>query len=538
MNDTTQHNAQTAIAKTKPWMAALLLKDRQLFKRFTAFYRRLAALPRRTRRSLQRKTALTLASTAFMLSLGRAPIIHAASTITVTSGAAGISADGQCSLAEAIINANDDAATHVDCSAGSGSDTILLSGNTYSYSAALSTDGNSALPDITTEITIEANGSTIERTSGSPDFRIMSLTSSSSFLRLNDATLSGGNTTLDGGAITVSHSDATLNIQNGYFYDNTGSSGGGIYSQGNLTVNNSLFSSNNSPSGRGGAISSYANNGVTIKKSTFSGNHGHNAGGAIFNYGTMTISDCTISGNTVNNDGGGISNGGNLYINNSTVSNNTGATYGGGMVNFGNATITNSTITDNAGTNGSGVFNFGTTTITTSVISGNNGGNEEVASFSTSGMTSNYNLFGHSGKSNSIAFFNFVPSANDITATSDGTNPTALTAIMETSLANNGGPTLTHALVSGSPAIDAISTATALCTAGDPDQRNAPRANGVNQGGTACDIGAYEYDSSPQMTAVTLQTLSIESETIRPLVAFSSLLFTATTAWVARRKQR
>ena len=91
------------------------------------------------------------------------------------------------------------------------------------------------------------------------------------------------------------------------------------------------------------------------------------------------------------------------------------------------------------------------------------------------------NLFGHSRASNATAFFGFVPGATDINATSDGTN-TDLNNILDTTLADNGGPTLTHALVAGSPAIDA---------AGDSgletDQRGVTRPQG-----RADDIGAVE----------------------------------------------
>jgi hypothetical protein len=74
-------------------------------------------------------------------------------------------------------------------------------------------------------------------------------------------------------------------------------------------------------------------------------------------------------------------------------------------------------------------------------------------------------------------------------------------------LANNGGPTWTRALAAGSVAIDAIPIGTNGCTAGtSTDQRGAPRANGAGHGGTACDIGAYENDSSVP-TAITLRTL-------------------------------
>jgi hypothetical protein len=75
-----------------------------------------------------------LGTAALLLALSGAPTPAHAATITVTPGAAGVNDGDGCSLVEAIINANDGAATHAECVAGSaGADTIVLAGNTYSY---------------------------------------------------------------------------------------------------------------------------------------------------------------------------------------------------------------------------------------------------------------------------------------------------------------------------------------------------------------------------------------------------------------------
>ncbi len=134
-------------------------------------------------------------------------------------------------------------------------------------------------------------------------------------------------------------------------------------------------------------------------------------------------------------------------------------------------------------------------TINRSIISGNNG--EEIRRNGGTINANNRNLFGHSGVTNAQAFVNFAPGASDRTATSDGTIPTPLGNILNTTLADNGGPTLTHALVSGSPAIDYIPTTDANCNPGvTRDQRGAFRGNGVGFGGSACDIGAFEFASA------------------------------------------
>ena len=135
------------------WLAEkLATRESELFARFAACYADLRALPRSARRALQRRIARSselaaifpeylqhrgrrlqhrmawsLAGAALLLALGQG--VGAAATITVTTNNPYIISDGQCSLIEAINNANNDAATFPDCAAGSGADTIVLPAN-------------------------------------------------------------------------------------------------------------------------------------------------------------------------------------------------------------------------------------------------------------------------------------------------------------------------------------------------------------------------------------------------------------------------
>jgi hypothetical protein len=103
----------------------------------------------------------------------------------------------------------------------------------------------------------------------------------------------------------------------------------------------------------------------------------------------------------------------------------------------------------------------------------------------------NFNLFGHRGLTNAQAFEYFTPGPTDTTATSNGNDPTALADILDTTLANNGGPTRTHALVAGSPAVDSVSDGT--CPPPAFDQREVTRPqDGNGDGGIACDSGSFE----------------------------------------------
>src|SRR5690606_11895104 len=97
--------------------------------------------------------------------------------------------DARCSLPEAIINANDDAATYSDCAAGNGQDLLRLQAGDYTIPAAYAA-GN-GLPIITSSMEIEGNGATIRRNPGSGHYRILKVASTGD-LTLSYATITGG----------------------------------------------------------------------------------------------------------------------------------------------------------------------------------------------------------------------------------------------------------------------------------------------------------------------------------------------------------
>jgi hypothetical protein len=225
----------------------------------------------------------------------------------------------------------------------------------------------------------------------------------------------------------------------------------------------------------------------------------------------MTMIDSTISGNR--GPGlKGLTEGSNVTANRSTISGNEGD--GVSLYDFDSAILTNSTISGNGGpgvfcsycrdvrlTNttvtgngGGGVYNRngGTVTLTRSLISGNTREDgAEVFNDGGSITAASFNLFGYRRLTNGQAFENFTPGPTDITATSNGTDPTALVNILNTNLANNGGPTRTHALVGGSPAIDTVTDGT--CPPPARDQRSVRRPqDGNNDGAAICDTGAFE----------------------------------------------
>src|SRR5262249_36089302 len=216
-----------------------------------------------------------------------------------------------------------------------------------------------------------------------------------------------------------------------------------------------------------------------------------------------TISAISISGNTAvgggsvrGGYGGGIDNTGTLTINNSTVSGNLarkGRNFvggeGGGIGSSGPLTINNSTLSGNVGVGG-GIFNSGPLTISNSTLGGNFGGglfwsatlqdNIFAKSFNCPGQkTPN----GHNPSKHNTCNFTGPGDMNNI-------NPNL------GSLQNNGGPTQTMALPSGSPAVDAGNPSGCTDSSGHllkTDQRGMPRPDPEDTGG--CDMGAYERQS-------------------------------------------
>ncbi len=226
----------------------------------------------------------------------------------------------------------------------------------------------------------------------------------------------------------------------------------------------------------------------------------------------MTLTNSTISGNYAGFRAAGIANyGGSLTLTHSTVSGNSvsytlGTSMGGGLYNGNFASPNSSTVT-----------------LSHTLISGNAAPyGAEVSNFDTI-TGSNYNLLGHDGLTNAHAFFGFTPGPTDLTATSDGTIPTALGAILQVDntgapvLQDNGGPTQTIALVKGSPAIDAVTDGS--CPPPATDQRGFTRpADGDDSGTAECDSGAFEFGATAALN-VTLDI--IPGSRINPIILSS-----------------
>jgi hypothetical protein len=273
-------------------------------------------------------------------------------------------------------------------------------------------------------------------------------------------------TNQDGGALYVGGS-GHLSIRNSIISNNTaGDDGGGLYRGGGTTsIEKTRIQSNISAGDGGGLICTTST--CTISETTIDGNTTTSSlrgGGGIYTQSsTVQIDASAITNNTATrNSGGGIrALNGNIFILNSTLSGNAtmgGTKDGGGIYNqSANTTFINSTIYGNTATDdGGGIFRAsGSIKLLNTIVSGNNANDQGDEIYGAVTADGN-NLLGYSGRNNAQAFANgFTPGASDITATSNGLNPTAIFDILDTTLANNGGTTLSHALVANSPAIDA-----------------------------------------------------------------------------------
>lgn len=336
--------------------------------------------------------------------------------------------------------------------ATAGADTINLAAQgTYTLTKAENADNG--LPIITSEITINGAGATIERSTApnTPAFRIFKANSTAK-LALNRVTIKDGRADI----------------------------GAGVYNRGGtVTLTGSTVSGNTTPpfatAWGAGLMNEFGAARMTLVDSRIIENSGHLRGTGITNEGTLEVTASTIAGNT--NGAGLYSLGGNVTVTNSTVSGNThhSTQGGGGIILYGSAklTLVNSTVTGNtniAGQDKTGGINNdgGTVTLKNTIVAGN-----------TPSDCRNTNILNHEGRNLFGTDGSCSPTANDVTSDPQSLGLGALAL-------NAPGKTETHALSGSSPAKDAADNAVCPST----DQRGVARPQPP---GGACDIGAYEF---------------------------------------------
>ena len=414
---------------------------------------------------------VALLALAVALGAGSARPASAATTITVNTTSDETITDGQCSLREAINNANANTdTTGGDCAAGSGVDTIGLAG----LSGAITLSSN--LPSINGDLTLTGPGASVLTVNAAGNDQVFTIDSGSvaiSGLTMTGATITATGATFTTGTAVLNYGNLT--VSDSSITGNRGRFGAGIASYGpELLVERSTISQNIAPNSGGGVL--VQSGAATIRDSTIADNGGGiDFGGGIVSFvGAVTVENSTISGNSGGSWGGGIANNsGTLVVRNSTIAGNSANSGGGAFNYFGTVTFENSTVTGNTAAVGRAGAGFGGTgaTVRSSIIAGNGLGGNCAGPLTDSG----YNI-----EDDTDALCGFSAANHSLS----GTNPLLDAA----GLKDNGGPTKTIALQSGSPAIDAIPSGVNGCgTTITNDQRGVSRPQG-----SGCDIGAFE----------------------------------------------
>ncbi|MGI9592068.1 MAG: choice-of-anchor Q domain-containing protein [Myxococcota bacterium] len=249
---------------------------------------------------------------------------------------------------------------------------------------------------------------------------------------------------------------------------------GAVHNAGQLVLQGVLLSGNETFNGDGGAVGNFGGN-AEIVDSTLADNLASADGGAIVNRssGVLVLKRSTLTRNTAG-AGGGLQNVlASATLLNATLSGNS-ATEGGAISNAGDGSLTllNSTLAANTANQGAGIYNRkGTMSFANSILNdpcffrelpGNTDAGHNLERWNTCGLNA---------------------------PTSMVSQPTGLAL-----LADNGGPTPTHAIVAGGPAIDAADDATCAMAGVDAsDQRGLARPDGDPTSAASCDIGAVEY---------------------------------------------
>ncbi len=399
-----------------------------------------------------------------------------------------------------------------------------LSGNSisgiYDYTKATATitdctiTGNNSFSGagVFVKGTATITGCTISGNSGSNGAGI----SNDGTTTVKNCTITGNSTGFQGGVYNAGQ----LSVYNSTITNNKG---GGLYNKKGTTYLSGCTITGNSGFIDGGGLNNQYGATLTLSGCTVSGNSAE-TGGGLYNTGTATLTDSTLSGNTATGSsgggqGGGVSNGllqnkAVLTITDSTLSGNTAKLGGGGLFNNGTATLTDSTLADNfanqAGSllasDGGGVDNSGTATLLACTVTGNtttadggglyNGGLganimslEDTIVAGNSTTARNSSDYGDIGIDLGVTTPYYVSGSYDLVGTggsgglsAGGHDLLGVSSPDLGSLASNGGPTQTVALLPNSPAINAGIAISGVTT----DQRGDPLDTPTP------DIGAYQ----------------------------------------------
>ena len=333
------------------------------------------------------------------------------------------------------------------------------------------------------------------------------MTVSSSQISNNNAVLGGGLFAVDG-VVAVSSSTIAGNTAD--------QGGGGIFNNGGVLIVSSANIDSNMAASNGGGLFSEGGT-MTVSSSQISNNNAVLGGGLFAVDGVVAVSSSTIAGNTADQGGGVYHNSGGLTLVNTTVSGNEANEDGGGLFNLDAAglglTVTNSTIAGNIADadgdtsgEGGGIYTDaepGVTALFNTIVAGNQlgiGGADGPSDIEGEDVldTSANNLVGDPATAGGLT--------EGVNLVGDGAGTLLpVDQIVDPILRDNGGPTLTHALVPDSRALDNGDDGLISEPA---DQRGAPF---VRVFGASVDIGAVEDQTfGPEAFVVTTTALTLD----------------------------
>jgi hypothetical protein len=347
---------------------------------------------------------------------------------------------------------------------------------------------------------------------------------------LRRLSISGGENA-NGGAIEQTAGLGSLVLEQVRISDSIAtSSGGGVWSQANLAIVDSSVADNTAASLGGGVhFNAAAGQGMLrIQRSTVSGNTATNGGGVASTPGAgspltleAVVSNSTISGNSASNAGGGLhaSFGGQAFIMNSTITENDADQAGGGLfagltseLRLWNATVTNNlynTFISDGGLGGGGIYvdNLSSATVSNSILLGNSKSGIFVFPESLNCGGTALEL-----ERTNIIQITSVFNGPDFGCSVSGQTSDRIEAGFDATLAtlaDNGGPTLSHLPLPSGPAIDAGTSADCYGDWPGPelgpmpvrlesDQRGLTRVvDGDESNGAQCDPGSVESGGEP-----------------------------------------
>lgn len=411
-----------------------------------------------------RRTFLLVALTTFFTAAGYSADYIVTKTADTNDGAC----DADCSLREAILASN----------TSSSADTIVFDRKVFGIPQTIVLNGSEIVIQNSNPVTIYGPGSHLLTVSGNNASRIITVDRGSS-ANIYGMTFTAGNGV---GSQNSGRAGALYNV-GGYFLisdcvitGNSAATGGGLNNAsstsptpavpGTMVILNSIVSNNTSTSS-GGGLQNFSTSTLIVENSLFTNNQsgGSTGGGAMQANGIVRLTNTTISGNR-----------------------SPGGTGGGIQSNGGDQVLTNVTITDNrSATNGGGIHRASSVaglSLRNTIIAGNIGITEspDVTNIANATFVSlGNNLIGNVGTSHGWI-------GTDVLNIDPRLAPLGL----------YGGATMTHALMSTSPAIDAGSNCVRdiSCSTNPPsfpivyDQRGAGRIS------RNVDIGAFEYDEN------------------------------------------